>query len=274
MPMPELPIEVCERIIDWIPDYGNLIIPMYAKESRDALYACCLVCKSWVPRCQFHLFFRVELSNSRQAQSFFDILAHSPSVSKGVKTLVISPSRPIPDETPKTPPAFYNWVYTALFTLPSLLTELWQLVFRELPTFHPNFIRLAPQFQSVRILFLNVSFGLSFREIVQLVNRFPELQVLQLWQCHWTQPAHCYPKKQHPLRVLCVVTGGDCRSDALNWMSSSRCLSALRSLIFYSVDTLHIAKLDCVLQQCTRNLRYLRVYFEDVSPALGRLIII
>lgn len=265
-----LPTEVCERVIDYIPYYTDPDGFTHTKKSRDTLSACSLVCKSWVPRCQLHLFARVELTNSLQAKSFLGILARSPSVGQGVLGLVISPSPPSTEQASKIPPCYYNWIYKTLTTLPSLLTKLYQLVFQRLPTLHPTFILLASQFKTVRCLILNDLVDQSFREIIRLVNRLPRLQELQLRWCRWRQPAHFYASKQ--LESLDIQAGDDCRRDAIKWMSSSRCSSSLNSLVFSSIDTILIIELDRVLQQCTATLRYLHVYFaQGILRTAGKL---
>lgn len=268
MPVPQFPTELCERIIDFVPFDSDPNGGAYGKRSRDTIYACSLVCRSWVPRSQYHLFLLVQLSSSRQAKAFFDVVTHSPTIGKGVLTLIISPTQEVSRETPN-PPNFFNWIYRALATLPSFLTNITTLQFERLPTLHPSFVVLVSRFGTVERLFLNDLSNQSFCEIIQMVNRFPRLTSFRLLRCQWTQPAHYYANQRHQLKMLHNATHGDCRRDVLNWASSSRCLSGIQSLIFESVDTLLITEMDRCLRQCTHTLRYLFIGF-DVGTTLGK----
>lgn len=260
MQIPRLPTEVCERIIDFIRDDE----PVGSKVSRDTLCACALVCRSWTPRSQLHLFVCVELSSTLQAQSFLDVLARSPSVCLGVESLIISPSPP--KDPLKTPPCYYRWIHTVLSTLPRILTNLERLDFRRLPTLHQTFIPLASQFKTVKELYLRNLDKQSFSEIIRLVNRFPQLQILYLIDCKWTQPAHYYPSKQHRPQLLTIWLEGHCWENARKWLSSSRCLSAVTDMSFRNINTVVIHELAGVLQQCTGTLRQLIVSFDTESP--------
>lgn len=92
----KLPIEVCERVIDFLP--LTIHIPTnYWKDVLDSiptLYACSLVCRDWVPRSQHHLFRWVELRTTRQAYAFLDILNRSPHRASSVQCLTIWPRHP------------------------------------------------------------------------------------------------------------------------------------------------------------------------------------
>lgn len=52
---PQLPLEVCEEIIDIVAGYYNDGDPLEPEARRD-LNACRLVCNAWLPRCRFHLY--------------------------------------------------------------------------------------------------------------------------------------------------------------------------------------------------------------------------
>ena len=47
--MPYLPIDVWERVIDFVDDFDE-------HNRLKCLSACCLVCRDWLPRARFYLF--------------------------------------------------------------------------------------------------------------------------------------------------------------------------------------------------------------------------
>ena len=93
----KLPIEVCERIIDCIP-YPDYIPLSWESPSFDLIYestralrASALVCRSWVPRSQQHLFRHVQLRYTRQAHAFIEIVCQTPAMAQSVRVLSICP---------------------------------------------------------------------------------------------------------------------------------------------------------------------------------------
>lgn len=92
----KLPIEVCERIIDflcYLPPYIQVQNLSQLSEATRTICSCALVCRSWVPRSQHHLFHRVELRNSHNAHVFLDIITRSPGIRRGIQFLKIWPFR-------------------------------------------------------------------------------------------------------------------------------------------------------------------------------------
>ncbi|KAJ3478663.1 hypothetical protein NLI96_g9604 [Meripilus lineatus] len=281
MSPPQLPTEIWERVIDWIPIFDGLGYRwMHNTTTKNTLSACSLVNWSWLPRARFHLFIHVELTTTRQSQAFLSILLRFPSASKGVKQLAIFPSKP-DSTTAKIEPSHYNWVYNILATLPNFLTELESLIFTELPDLHPTFIVMASRFRSVRELQLLELDKMSFSEVVRLINRFPRLQVLNIANCQWVKPAHYYPSKKCQLYRLWFDTDGDCQDDALRWMTSSMdCFSALQVLLLTSPSTMTVRgdpRVESILVQCSRTLKFLLLdideeNFGEYNDYIGQLI--
>ena len=83
----KLPIEACESVIDSLAVLAHS--PSYddydALQSIPTLYACALVCRDWVYRSQHHLFRQVELSTTRQADAFLDIVTCRPHKAQSVE---------------------------------------------------------------------------------------------------------------------------------------------------------------------------------------------
>lgn len=260
MPIPQLPTETWEQIIDWIPLYEiQSDRETHDLVSRDTLWACSLVCWSWVPRSQFHLFVDVHLSTSPQHESFHSVLSRFPSVGQGTKSLTLSPSPPHARRTNTGPqPNHYNWVYTALTTIPRFLTRLQTLVFLRLPVLHPSFVALASQFKPIRNLELSYLENHSFTEIIRLVNRFPQIQTLDISNSQWSTPGNFGPTRRHRLKRFWVNTYGNTRGDILRWMSSSiMCFSELQNLTPKLTLVVGENPLDHIFGQCFKTLKYL-----------------
>ena len=265
MRTPELPKEVWERVIDFVPYYSDPSGAQREKESVDTLYACALVCRSWLHRSQRHLFATVNLSSASRTQAFLDILVRSPSVGKGVVVLIISPSQGYSRGDSKAQ-YNYNWIYKALSSLPSFLSGLSQLHLRNLPPLHPSFIPLISRFKTVRVLFIVESLYLSFSEIIRVVNRIPHIKHLQISACSWTRPVTYFARRRgHSLDRFLIQANDDCRRDVLAWLRSSECLSSLRSATFGCIETSLVPELLVILQQCLRTLECICVVFYQQS---------
>ena len=99
---PRLPIEVCERIIDWVaaaPEFDNLYKLYEDDFALATLRSCSLTCRSWTPRTRLHLFriLRVRCSPNTEGDinGVCSLLANNPALTSFVTTLI---ARPIPDK--------------------------------------------------------------------------------------------------------------------------------------------------------------------------------
>jgi len=87
-PPARLPIEVIERVIDWVRDL------MYEDDEVDIedLYpiwkACALTCRAMLPRSQYWLFRDIVLSKQSQADNLMDIIRQNPIVAKHTREFV------------------------------------------------------------------------------------------------------------------------------------------------------------------------------------------
>ncbi|KAH8093233.1 hypothetical protein BXZ70DRAFT_949514 [Cristinia sonorae] len=75
--IPQLPVEVWENVIDNISSPDNLGISL---ESRKQLATCSQVCRSWLPRCLFHLYSKIVLKSA----SDLDAIVHRLHTSAGL----------------------------------------------------------------------------------------------------------------------------------------------------------------------------------------------
>ncbi|KAJ3482629.1 hypothetical protein NLI96_g6847 [Meripilus lineatus] len=165
-----------------------------------------------------------------------------------------------------TPPCCYNWIYKVLMHLPPLLINLSILILQELPTLHPRFIRLISCFKTVRALFLLTLESQSFSEIIQVVNRLPQLRSIRFYNSRWDQPARFFPSHRLRLEKLsCDADIEGTRTSILDWLGSLQDLSGLRLLQLSTLGGSNLIKLHHILQRCTHSLRYLDLPFSDVD---------
>lgn len=76
--MPRLPIEICERIMDFFLNVPHA--DGYAYNDRTSLSACSLVCKAWQHRARFHLCDVVDLYSREHLLSFAAFLSSRPDL--------------------------------------------------------------------------------------------------------------------------------------------------------------------------------------------------
>ena len=81
--LPELPIEVWEKIIDhtWHP--GN---------DRRAVVACALSCRAWLLRCRYHLYRRLSILSEGGLNAVIETLSRTPSLGNRVHSLDVNGS--------------------------------------------------------------------------------------------------------------------------------------------------------------------------------------
>lgn len=165
---PSLPLEVCERVIDHIYEasWGY----------RYSLFACALVCRSWAPRSRFNLFHSVALDLEQSASRFIATVSTSPKLGEYVRELQISLHE-----------QHGQWLYRLLQVLPPLLPNLYRLEYQHLPPLHPLFFVLSSRFSNVKSLAFSYMRGLTFKEIIQVLDRCKSVEKLVLFDCRWTK---------------------------------------------------------------------------------------
>lgn len=279
----KLPIEVCERVIDFLCPPSAIYSDFH--QSKNTLYASALVCKHWLPRAQLRLFHHIQLRTSQQALAFIRIVVASPMIARFVLSLKISPLKFTPSspqlqlkpnsphrnssvvggKQPLAPPCYYNWIYKACYVLPPILTNLSTLALAALPTMHTAFFALISRFKAIRVLYLSCLSNYSFGDIIRLVNRFPRIQRLHLEFCEWARPVRFHPTKQVRLGKLFIRLPDypDYLKDVLSWLTSSRCASGLSSLHIGSVHHLLNRDFLHILYWNTRTLRSLSISFRE-----------
>ncbi|KAJ3479721.1 hypothetical protein NLI96_g8868 [Meripilus lineatus] len=167
-------------------------------------------------------------------------------------------------EVPSISSSYYNWIYKLLMQLPPLLKNLSALIFDGLPTLHPRFIRLVSCFKTVKALTLQNLSAQSFSEIIQLINRLPQLTFLNIGNMEWVRPARFFPS--HRIRLeqfICDIASDGMMVDMLDWLESLQHLSGLRYLDIFIPKSSAMNKVHHILHRCTHSLRFLRLYSDS-----------
>lgn len=178
-----LPTEVCERIIGHI---GNTSVHRFAPRIRfnsfqPTLYACCLTCRAWVPRCRYHLYESIELRDQLGLVRLLSSLACNPS--NGVYVLAL-------EIVGQDTSGGFSWLYRALTALPKYFKSLQRIKFTHLDLYnlHPQFFRLCSQFKSVTVLQLHVVTFDTVVDLGRLAVAFPNLAQLVCSSASWSKP--------------------------------------------------------------------------------------
>ncbi|KAH8093212.1 hypothetical protein BXZ70DRAFT_949406 [Cristinia sonorae] len=108
--VPQLPVEVWENVIDNSSSPDNLAISLV--ESRKQLATCSQVCRSWLPRCLFHLYRKIVLKSA----SDLDAIVHRLHTSAGLADRV----RYLELHCYSEPGRSQSWVCLAPLRLPPL----------------------------------------------------------------------------------------------------------------------------------------------------------
>jgi len=198
--IPELPIEVMERIIDFVDELGDKgdifdndnDEDLYTRVSRRSVWmACALACRVMVARSQYWLFRRILISTKRQAESLVQILRNDPKPAEHTRRLMIVGSLTNDHLGQKT---WISWI--AQFLAPRMV-NLFELYLENdvFSTSHPSFPMSLAAFKSVRTLTLmDVRFS-SCGHCTRLVRAFPRLTHLRLGS------ADLGPASQRPLNL-------------------------------------------------------------------------
>lgn len=205
----KIPLEVCEKIIDGVEIF------QWDVSGYQTLRACALVCRAWLPRSRICLFRFVRLDSARTASRCMSTVTTSPGLGQLVQTLCVSPSTK--DKT------FNGWICKVLQVLPPLLTNLYELHYWYLPTVHPVFHMLSSRFTTVKSLLIRCFFPqmLSFREIIQIVNGFKNLEKLIIYAKQKT-PGLCYWKRPCQLKTLIADNWNEhSNQDIYSWLEKS-----------------------------------------------------
>lgn len=242
----QIPIEICEHIIDQIPE-------VYFMEDRPpVLLACALVSRLWVPRCRVHLFKNIELT-SVNTQPFIKTLIEYPYLGENVQYLIISGF---------TKSEVHSWIYDILYNLPKVLSKVCALTLHALPVLHQASVPLLGQFSSITILTLDNLHKFSFAEITRLINRFTNLQALNVESCGWKSSSHVYRGKSHKLVSLDILCTPSMNNDVSSWIIASKSGKDLKYLTIQLCPQSHNI-FNTLCAECPKTLQEVVTYYSD-----------
>lgn len=187
------------------------------------LFQLCLVCHSWLPRSQRHLFERVTIKTQRQWNSFHCSVNIANRCNLVRHLALFGPQVPVhnSDNTDNASnfPSL-QWLYDAVIALPQRLPNLHTLELGELPILHRAFILLCSRFKQVTALHLQRLSRQTFLEITLLITRFPAIHTLYFSDCAWPSPSqvHSIRRTNHLINLHVDMDNRGCRTEFIRWL--------------------------------------------------------
>lgn len=222
------PLEICEVVIDDVADDDELTL------RNHHLSQLALVCRSWVPRARFHLYRFICIGNGTQFDSFRHSLRILPERCSDIRLLCLWGHRDTnlkKGAIPTTRDSSTKYLRDAVCTLPWRVPHLQRLELGYLPILHPTFIPLCSEFKAVVALSLQHLTHQTAVEIVNIINRFPQLRTLRLVDCQWSRPSQRLPIHLPFLDDLQVeLPDVDCRRDCIGWFFPNDSKSGITKL--------------------------------------------
>ncbi|GJE99846.1 hypothetical protein PsYK624_161200 [Phanerochaete sordida] len=271
------PVEICERIMDFVAGEANYGSNAWADGVQYTLVTCSLTCRAWRPRAQAHLFRAVSVvGNEAELRKLGVLLTHNPALGPFVRILTLHN-----DESPSA---------SSLHLLPIGVT------------------RLLPNLETLRIAQGTVhvppcaSFGSSIRrlssltklaivdallpsveEVRQVICACRHLQNILLNDCAWQNSVHDIPRPDataFPDSILHHQTSvrlqtlelnfatqwaKDPRtSQILRWLSMSGAVDSCRKIFFHGISICNndgIAAVEAVVCAASKTVESLLLFF-------------
>lgn len=241
------PIDVCERIID--------------HASLKTVRACSRVCRAWVPRSRSRLFYNVVLTSRRTASNFISVLRDSPHFSLGryVHILSIEDYFPYASERNSS-----GSIYDVLAFLPKCLVNLHTLAFYSInfEVLVPLFYHLASGFTTIRSLRLMSLDTCSFRDTIEWINGFDNLEELEIYSCDfdysdWNR-RFIDSSRSHKLKFLRFDYDGGAHFS--HWVATSNSYESLSTLELPTKE--YTDELNDLLQRSSKTVQTLRLSLD------------
>ncbi|KAJ3477429.1 hypothetical protein NLI96_g10472 [Meripilus lineatus] len=164
------------------------------------------------------------------------------------------------------PPCYYNWIYKVLTRLLPLLVNLSSLHLHGLPTLHPLFVRLVSCSKTLRTLIFSDLENQSFSEIIQVINRLPQLRSIYFEDTKWVRPVRFFSRRSHRFKdIFCGADDEYVNTDVLDWLGSPQDLSRLRLLLINPLQRSDLNKVHHILQRCMCSLEFLNLFSSDAN---------
>ena len=236
---PFLPVEVAERVMDFIAGMEESSMNLIWSEGVPAtLAACSLTCQDWKPRAQAHLFCAVKLHSAKH-KNFLSLLAQHPALGPFICTCTVK-------DTP-SPPSKSPSLHNAPFQLLSVLPRLEHLQF-SIGTFYPPpripFEACMRRSSSIVRLWLHKVAFYSINDLRRMVSACRNMKNLRLFFCEWRGKPKATVTDLRSLtsvRLTEVSIFGDA-----GWLKDLRSASFLRWLVhsgmLVSAELIHLPR--------------------------------
>ncbi|KAH8093247.1 hypothetical protein BXZ70DRAFT_389563 [Cristinia sonorae] len=290
---PPLPLEVCERIIDFVAlTLGSSNVRL------KTLKACALTCHSWMPRSLYHIICKFDKIRTADDVALYTSLLRKYPVCAGyVREINICPDWTTGDPT---------WLNVLPQTLAPHVKELRRITLASSPTegtlaFHPHFYRSLGLLRSVTELNYSFASQHSFKDLVRVVSSFPNLSVLSIgaevfWEKTLRFSTRIKLARHHlthinlsyglQINVVDDITGWLCAASPTSLVSiemwcgitesSSKLISDSPSLQSLTIcaNSRDLTLIDLQLNRHLRNLDLMvDGYDNDVLPSIKRLLV-
>lgn len=182
--IPRLPVEVCERIIDYVNASFVGFNHETDKDRQETLSACALTCRDWRPRSQLHLYHFLVLDDPRQFERFTDTLRHNSDLATYICDMSFRGNR----EGKSFPSGIEHWtslVSLHLNSLPNL--DRISLKWCDWRNLHPSFFVMVSSVTNITRLWLAGVKVRTSRELVYFIHSFPNVAELRVHDVYCTK---------------------------------------------------------------------------------------
>ncbi|KAJ3476639.1 hypothetical protein NLI96_g11023 [Meripilus lineatus] len=165
--IPRLPTEICEEIISYV-------------DNRETLWACSLVCRSWLPRSRLQLYRSARVGRER-IHKFLDIIVMHPHLGVNVKQLDLGHYDDDADNVDDDSTDIYQFFSDIIPLLPKITSLRYNYVpipYLHLPLFSSGLLSLT----SLSLVGIKAD---SFGDFVRFVSFHKHLKELTMNGCSW-----------------------------------------------------------------------------------------
>ena len=254
------PVEIYETIIDIVGLDRALAISFPQSDyQHTTLRACCLTCRSWLPRARYHLYTTV-LLNMGMIPTFVSSLSANPANGLLVKKLYVVD----------------HWKYRSALSLiplqfPQRLVNL-EHVSLDRPRFgdvHTSFYGQLRKWKSVRSLVLHNAAYSSLDQVVRILTAFPNLRRLEsVHSFHEGREVFSAtlnrPFRRRTIRIPELELAGWFQfPESFLDLFSPRCITSLRIPCSFEYDNTPIASF---IHECRYTLLHLVLDIKASAP--------
>ncbi|KAJ3480954.1 hypothetical protein NLI96_g7990 [Meripilus lineatus] len=213
--IPRLPTEICEEIISYL-------------DGQETLWACALVCRSWLPRSRVQLYRSAKVGRKR-IHKFLDMIVMHPHLGVNLEQLCLGD-----DEDSTDIYRFFSDVIPLLPKITSLRYEWVPIPYLHLPLFSSGLLSLT----SLTLWCIEAD---SFGDFVRFVSFHKHLKELTIWGCSWKRSSvHHYSfgvRWGRDLQNLSLVSCDYQRVfDILHWLGRSNSPCSIQCLEISSLN--------------------------------------